>query len=141
MYTKTAILQFYLEESSEVHHILLSETLKNISGKIFETALNDYIWLAERGKIYTSSFYGCRKKIINMQIMYFGKFFKNSIKLIRSPYSRHFETWTLRHLRSWTFKRLQNSRTWHYGASALGQSSHLRHWVLKLQIELVMAED
>ena len=56
MYTKTAILQFYLEESSEVHHILLSETLKNISGKIFETALNDYIWLAERGKIYTSSF-------------------------------------------------------------------------------------
>ena len=30
--------------------------------KVFETSLNDYIWLVERGKTYTSYFQGRRKQ-------------------------------------------------------------------------------
>ena len=44
LYTNTVILQFYYKESSGLHHIQFSETLRNIY----------HIWQAESGKIYTS---------------------------------------------------------------------------------------
>ena len=44
LYTNTVILQFYYKESSGLHCIQFSETLRNTY----------YVWQAERGKIYTS---------------------------------------------------------------------------------------
>ena len=61
LYTTIVILQFYEEESSRLYHFWFSETYNKIFNKIwtetkylrkvFETLLNDYIWLAEPGNI------------------------------------------------------------------------------------------
>ena len=45
------------EHVDHVEHLKLRYLMK-----VFETPLNDYIWLTERDKIYTSYFQGSRKQ-------------------------------------------------------------------------------
>ena len=58
--------------------------------KAFESPLIDYIWLAERSKIYTFDFQGSRKQVLCKTR--FEKFLKNSIKLLNSPFTVMLQT-------------------------------------------------
>ena len=52
---------------------------------VFETFLNDYFWLAEPDKIYTSYFQGWKNNWCYVKYV-FWQIFKNSIKLLKSPF-------------------------------------------------------
>ena len=108
---------------------------------VFETFLNDYFWLAEPDKIYTSYFQGWKNNRCYVKYV-FWKNFKNSIKLLKSPFIVMLQTffylssqweighshWTPRAFEGDTLRSLQghSKSTW-----SLGHLMHSGTWALK----------
>ena len=92
-YFTTAIIKLYITTGTLLRREIRSPSYLVFSnfttylGKVFETALSDYIWLAECGTIYKSYFQERRKQCyVLCKSMCSEKFLKNSIKLLASSF-------------------------------------------------------